>query len=80
MAVRIVYQLFEAVSIPIVGLGGIMTYDDMVEFIMAGAAAVSLGTLNMVHPSRAIEIINKWDESLSKGTIASIESIQGHCT
>jgi dihydroorotate dehydrogenase (NAD+) catalytic subunit len=77
MAVRIIYQLYEAISIPIVGLGGIMTYDDMIEFIMAGAAVVSLGTLNMVHPTKAIDIINEWDENLSKGTIESIKSIQG---
>jgi len=77
MAVRLIYQLYDAISIPIVGLGGIMTYDDVIEFIMAGAAVVSLGTLNMVHPTRAIEIINEWDENLKNKTIESIKSIQG---
>jgi dihydroorotate dehydrogenase (NAD+) catalytic subunit len=56
VAVRMVYQVRKAVRIPIIGLGGIMTGEDVVEFIMAGADAVSVGTAAFANPTAPVEI------------------------
>jgi dihydroorotate dehydrogenase (NAD+) catalytic subunit len=56
VAVRMVYQVRKAVKIPIIGLGGIMTGEDVVEFIMAGAGAVSVGTAAFANPTAPVEI------------------------
>ncbi len=56
VAVRMVYQVRRAISLPIIGLGGIMTGEDVVEFIMAGADAVSVGTAAFVNPAAPVEI------------------------
>lgn len=57
IALAKVYQVAQAVSIPIIGLGGIMTGEDAVEFIIAGASAVQVGTLNFVQPDGALQVI-----------------------
>ena len=54
VAVRMVYQVHKAVQIPILGMGGIMTGEDAVEFIMAGATAVATGTANLVDPKASV--------------------------
>ncbi|HWQ30917.1 MAG TPA: dihydroorotate dehydrogenase, partial [Negativicutes bacterium] len=56
VAVRMVWQVAQAVSIPVVGMGGISTWQDAVEFMLAGAAAVSVGTANFVNPYAPLEI------------------------
>jgi dihydroorotate dehydrogenase (NAD+) catalytic subunit len=56
VAVRMVYQVRRAVSIPIIGLGGIMTGEDAAEFLMAGADAVSVGTAALVDPTAPVRI------------------------
>lgn len=57
LAVRMVWQVYEAVRIPIIGMGGIMTADDALEFILAGARAVAVGTANFIRPLAALEVI-----------------------
>ncbi len=57
VAVRMVYQTANAVKLPIIGMGGIATADDALEFIMAGAAAVSVGTANFYNPRATVEIV-----------------------
>lgn len=57
VAVRMVYQVANAVKLPIIGMGGIATPEDAVEFILAGATAVSVGTANFYHPTATVEII-----------------------
>ena len=59
LAVRIVYQIFEKIKIPVIGLGGISSFEDTLEFFMAGASAVSIGTMSMIHPGISIEIVDK---------------------
>ena len=59
VAVRMVYQVRRAVNIPIIGLGGIMTGEDAVEFIMAGADAISVGTAALVNPTAPVDIKNE---------------------
>lgn len=58
IALRCVYQVAQAVSIPVVGIGGIATIDDCMEFLIAGAAAVQIGTANFYRPTASIEILD----------------------
>jgi len=57
VALRMVWEVYEAVQVPIIGMGGIATWQDAVEFILAGASAVAVGTANFVNPKAPIEII-----------------------
>lgn len=75
IALRMVYQVFKAVKIPIIGMGGIMNAEDALEFIMAGAAAVSVGTANFVDPYtplKLIEGINKYVEDNNLNSYSEI--------
>jgi dihydroorotate dehydrogenase (NAD+) catalytic subunit len=58
VAVRMVYQTAQAVTLPIIGMGGIATYEDAIEFILAGASAVSVGTANFYNPAATVEIVD----------------------
>ena len=58
VAVRMVYEVFKAVKIPVIGMGGIMHADDAIEFLLAGATAVAVGTANFVNPRATIEILD----------------------
>lgn len=77
VAVRMVYQCAQAVKIPIIGMGGIMTAEDAIEFILAGAAAVSVGTANFTNPAVTLDIIRGIDEYLDKNHIASVRELIG---
>ena len=57
IAVRMVYETFRTVKIPVIGMGGIMNSSDAIEFMLAGAAAVAVGTANFINPSATIDII-----------------------
>src|SRR5690606_41923750 len=58
VAVRMVYQVYKAVRLPIIGMGGISTWQDAVEFMLAGDSAVSVGTANFVNPLAPVEFID----------------------
>ncbi|NLP43724.1 MAG: dihydroorotate dehydrogenase [Peptococcaceae bacterium] len=58
VALRMVYQVFEAVNIPLIGMGGISTWQDAVEFMLAGASAVSIGTANFVNPLAPLDVLH----------------------
>lgn len=75
VAVRMVYQASHAVKIPVMGLGGIMTGEDAIEFMIAGAKCVSVGSANLVDPSASIKIINGIEEFMKKHNIDDINSI-----
>ncbi len=77
LAVRVVYQICEAVSIPVIGLGGISCFDDMLEFMMAGASAVSVGTMNMVDPALSLALITKLEEYCENEKIDDLAGIIG---
>jgi len=77
LAIRIVYQIFSKINIPIIGLGGIASLDDMLEFMMAGASAVSVGTMNMVEPGISAKLVSDLDLYMEKHKIASIDEIIG---
>ena len=77
VAVRMVYQVAGAVGIPVVGLGGIMTAADAIEFIMAGATAVQIGTANFIDPTTTIKVIDGVNAWLDAHHVASVTDIIG---
>lgn len=77
VAVRMVWQTAHAVKIPVVGLGGIMTANDALEFIMAGAKAVQIGTANFIDPAVTMKVIDGIEDYLVRHGIADIADITG---
>ena len=77
IALRMVYEVSKVVNIPVVGMGGIFTANDAIEFIMAGATAVQIGTANFVKPSVCIEIIDGIEEFMKKENIRNLNEIKG---
>lgn len=77
VAVRMVYQISKAINIPIMGLGGIVSSDDAIEFLLAGASTISIGTGNFIKPNLSIEIIEGIEEYLKKNKIQNIEDLIG---
>ena len=77
VAVRMVYQVANAVSLPIIGMGGIATAEDALEFIMAGATAVSVGTANFFNPYATVEIADGIRAFLEKQKVEDINELIG---
>ena len=77
VAVRMVWQVAQAVQIPVVGIGGIMSAQDALEFIIAGASAVQVGTANFVNPRATMEIIDGITVYLQRQKLASIRDLIG---
>jgi len=77
VAVRMVYQVYEAVKIPIIGMGGIMSAEDVLEFMLAGATAVQVGAANLVNPYACRDIINDLPAAMEKYGIKSLTEIIG---
>ena len=78
VAVRMVWQTAQAVKIPIVGMGGIMTAEDAIEFFLAGATAVAIGTANFVNPRASLEIIDGIRDFLIEQRISSVRKLIGN--
>lgn len=77
VALRLVWEVYKSVSIPIVGMGGIMNATDAVEFFIAGASAVAVGTANFVNPNASLEVVNGIRAYLTEAKIASIQELVG---
>lgn len=77
IALRMVYEVCQAVTIPVVGMGGIMTVEDVIEFIMAGATCVQLGTANFANPRIGQEIIEDINRFMDENGIKSLDEIRG---
>lgn len=77
IALRMVWQVAKAVKIPVVGLGGIMSATDAIEFLLAGATAVQIGTANFIDPAASVKIIDGINEYLNRHSIASVSSLIG---
>ena len=77
IALRMVWQVYNAVSIPIVGMGGIMTGDDAIEFCIAGAAAVAVGTANFVNPRASLDVVDGIEAYLERHGMHSIAELVG---
>ena len=77
VAVRMVYQVANAVKLPIIGMGGIATAEDALEFIMAGATMVSVGTANFHNPYATLEVIEGIENYMKKYNVADIHELIG---
>ena len=77
VALHMVYEAVSAVSIPVVGLGGITTANDALEFIMAGATAVQIGTANFIKPGISLEIAQGIEQWMRAQGVKSLEEIRG---
>lgn len=77
IALRMVNQVYHHVKIPIMGMGGISSWQDAVEFIMAGAAVVQVGTANFMHPKKALQIVQGIEQYCEENGISDLKEIQG---
>jgi len=77
VAVRMVYQVYEAVNIPIIGMGGVTTAEDVIEMMLAGATGVQIGAANLINPYVCKDIIEKLPEVMAKYNIEKLSDIIG---
>lgn len=77
VALRMVYQVAQAVKIPVIGMGGIATAEDALEFILAGATAVSVGAMNFVNPYATVEIVEGIEEYMRQNGVEDIRELIG---
>ena len=77
VAVRMVYEAAHAVNIPIIGMGGIASAEDAIEFIMAGATAVAVGAMNFHNPYTTVEVVEGIEEYMKKCNVQDINEIRG---
>ena len=77
VAVRMVYQVANAVKVPIIGMGGIAAAEDALEFILAGATAVSVGTANFFNPTATLDVIKGIEEYMTRHKTEDINELIG---
>lgn len=77
IALRMVHQVAKAVQIPVMGVGGITTWEDAIEFIMAGATLVQIGTASFMKPTMALDVIQGMNDYLQRENIGNIADIRG---
>ena len=77
VALRMVYQAAKAIKIPVIGMGGIMTGEDVAEFMIAGASAVMIGTANVYDPNAAIRIIGELKTFMQNNAIDDVNELIG---
>ena len=77
VALRMVWQVAEAVDIPVIGMGGIMTAEDALEFIIAGASAVAVGTANFINPLATVEVISGIRDFMIRNNIRDMDDLVG---
>ena len=77
IALRMVYEVARAVDIPVIGIGGIVDYEDAIEFIMAGAYAIQVGSGNFIKPDISLDIINGIKSFMEEEGIKNLEEIRG---
>ncbi|MDI7258738.1 MAG: dihydroorotate dehydrogenase [Thermodesulfobacteriota bacterium] len=77
IAVRMVWEVSQAVKIPVIGIGGIIKAEDAIEFILAGASAIQIGTANLINPGTGIEVISGLKKYLIQNKINQIKDLIG---
>ncbi len=77
VAVRMVWQVYNAVKLPIIGMGGVSTARDVIEMMLAGATAVQVGSVNLVNPFACKEIIEALPQEMAKLNIENISELTG---
>lgn len=77
VALRMVWQVSSAINIPIIGMGGISTVEDIIEFMLVGASAVSIGTTNFVNPKISVELLEGLEKYLIENDIQDVNDLVG---
>ena len=77
VALRMVWQTYKAVKIPIIGLGGISNWKDAVEFMLAGATAIQIGTYNFIDPTVSVKVIDGMNDYLDRHGFKSVKELIG---
>ncbi len=77
VALRMVYQVAQAVSVPVIGIGGIMTAEDALEFLIAGASAVQVGTATFTNPRACLDILEGIERWMQENRVSSVKEIVG---
>jgi dihydroorotate dehydrogenase (NAD+) catalytic subunit len=77
IALRAVYQAAQAVSTPLIGIGGIATIDDVMEFLVAGASAVQLGTVNFYNPQASMEVLDALPQAIATAGVSRVADLVG---
>lgn len=77
VALRMVWQTYNAVKIPVIGMGGISSWQDAIEFILAGASAIQIGTYNFIDPTISVKVVDGIAEYLDKHNISSVKELVG---
>ena len=77
IAVRMVWEVFHAVKIPVIGMGGICNWQDAIEFILAGSTAIQVGTYNFIDPTASVKIVDGINAYLERHQIASVQELVG---
>jgi len=77
IALRMVWQVYHAVNIPVIGMGGISTWKDAVEFMLAGATAVQIGTYNFIDPTVSIQVVEGIENYLSRHNLRTVSELIG---
>lgn len=77
VALRMVWQVAKVVKIPVVGLGGISCANDAIEFLLAGASAIQIGTANFIDPTVTIKVIDGINDYLDQNGFKSVKEIIG---
>lgn len=77
IALRMVWEVYRSVKIPVIGMGGIMTGSDAIEFFLAGATAVAVGTANFINPGATIKVLEGIEAYMKKNRVSSIKELTG---
>lgn len=77
ISLRMVHQVCQAVKIPVMGIGGITTWQDAIEFIMAGATVIQLGTASFMKPAIAVDVIDGMEKYMEQNNISDLDEIRG---
>ncbi len=77
VALRMVWQTYNAVKIPVIGMGGISSWQDAIEFILAGSSAIQIGTHNFIDPTISVKVVEGIKEYLDKNNISSVKELVG---
>jgi dihydroorotate dehydrogenase (NAD+) catalytic subunit len=77
IAVRMVWEVYHAVKIPVIGMGGICNWQDAIEFILAGSTAIQVGTYNFIDPTASVKIVDGINAYLDRHQIASVQELVG---
>jgi len=77
VAIRMIHEVYKTVKIPIIGMGGISTAEDVLEFLYAGASAVAIGTENFINPYACVDLIEELPEVLKRYGFSSVQEAIG---